>query len=96
MSGNDNCYDDADVETVFKTIKAEPLWQRSWRTRRGAEVAIFEYINGFYNPRRLYSALGRKSPVQQLALCLRKAAKFGLLYRLGRDRIGCKPAALPV
>ncbi|MEM7667484.1 MAG: IS3 family transposase [Pseudomonadota bacterium] len=63
MSGTGNCYDNAAVETFFKTIKAELLWQRSWRTRRAAEIAIFEYINGFYNPRRRHSALGWKSPV---------------------------------
>jgi transposase InsO family protein len=53
----------AAVETFFKTIKAELIWRRSWDTRRQAEVAIFEYINGFYNPRRRHSALGWKSPV---------------------------------
>ena len=63
MSGTGNCYDNATVETFFKTIKAELLWQRSWRTRRDAEIAIFEYINGFYNPRRRHSALGWKSPL---------------------------------
>jgi len=49
--------------TFFKTIKAELIWRRSWETRRQAEMAIFEYINGFYNPRRRHSALGWKSPV---------------------------------
>jgi len=63
MSGKGNCYDNAAVETFFKTIKAELLWQRSWATRRTAELAIFEYINGFYNPRRRHSALGWKSPL---------------------------------
>ena len=63
MSGTGNCYDNAAVEAFFKTIKAELLWQRSWRTRRDAEIAIFEYINGFYNPRRRHSALGWKSPL---------------------------------
>jgi transposase InsO family protein len=63
MSGTGNCYDNAAVETLFKTIKADLLWQRSWRTRRDAEIAIFEYINGFYNPRRRHSALGWKSPL---------------------------------
>ena len=63
MSGTGNCYDNAAVETFFKTIKAELLWQRSWRMRRDAEIAIFEYINGFYNPRRRHSALGWKSPL---------------------------------
>ncbi len=63
MSGKGNCYDNAAVETFFKTIKAELIWRRSWPTRRAAELAIFEYINGFYNPRRKHSALGWKSPL---------------------------------
>jgi putative transposase len=75
MSGKGNCYDNATVETFFKTIKAELIWRRSWETRRQAETAfghVFEpmaavpslqYINGFYNPRRRHSALGGKSPL---------------------------------
>ena len=63
MSGKGNCYDNYAVETFFKTIKAELIWRRSWQTRRDAELAIFQYINGFYNPRRRHSALGWKSPV---------------------------------
>jgi transposase InsO family protein len=51
------------VETFFKTIRAELIWCDTWETRRKAEMAIFEYINGFYNPRRRHSALGWKSPV---------------------------------
>jgi putative transposase len=46
----------------FKTIKAELIWRRSWQNRRDVEVAVFEYINGFYNPRRRHSALGWKAP----------------------------------
>ena len=51
------------VEAFFKTIKAELIWRHPWHTRRAAELAIFEYINGFYNPRRKHSALGWKSPL---------------------------------
>ena len=53
----------AAVETFFKTIKAELIWRRSWETRRQAETAIFQYINGFYNRRRRHSVLDWKSPV---------------------------------
>lgn len=63
MSGKGNCYDNAAMETFFKTIKAELIWRHSWQTRRTVEVAIFEYINGFYNPRRRHSTLGWKSPL---------------------------------
>ena len=63
MSGKGNCYDNAIVETFFKTIKAELVWRRNWETRRQAETGIFQYINGFYNPRRRRSALRGKSPL---------------------------------
>jgi len=63
MSGKGNCYDNAAVETFFKTIKAELIWRHRWPTRRAAELAIFNYINGFYNARRKHSALGWKSPL---------------------------------
>ena len=60
----------AAVESFFKSLKAELVWRTSWQTRRQVEVALFEYINGFYNPRRKHSALGWKSPVA----CERNAA----------------------
>jgi transposase InsO family protein len=63
MSGKGNCYDNAAVETFFKTVKAELIWRQTWETRRSAEMANFEYINGFYNPRRRHSTLGWKSPL---------------------------------
>ena len=63
MSGKGNCYDNAAVETFFKSLKAELIWRRDWKTRRETEIALFEYINGFYNPRRRHSALGWKSPL---------------------------------
>ena len=63
MSGKGNSYDNSTVETFFKTINAELIWRRSWQTRGLAEAAIFQYINGFYNPRRRHSALGWKNPV---------------------------------
>ena len=61
MSGNGNCYDNGAVETFFKTIEAELIWRDTWDTRRQAEMATFEYINGFYYPRRRHSTLGWKS-----------------------------------
>ena len=63
MSGKGNCYDNSMVETFFKSIKAEMIWRNRWETRRQAEGAIFQYINGFYNPRRRHSSLGGKSPL---------------------------------
>lgn len=63
MSGKGNCYDNAVVETFFKSLKAEILWRQSWPTRHQATAAIFQYINGFYNSRRRHSYLGSISPL---------------------------------
>lgn len=63
MSGKGNCYDNAAVETFFKSLKAELIWRQSWPTRRQTEAAIFQYINGFYNTRRRHSYLGGISPL---------------------------------
>ncbi len=63
MSGKGICYDNSVVETFFKSLKAELIWRQTWTTRREAEAALFQYINGFYNPRRRHSALGWKSPL---------------------------------
>jgi transposase InsO family protein len=63
MCGKGNCYDNSMVETFFRSLKAELIWRCRWETRRQAEGAIFQYINGFYNPRRRHSSLGGKSPL---------------------------------
>ena len=64
MSGKGNCYDNAVVETFFKTIKSGLIWPVAWQTRGQAENAVARYIDGFYNPIRRHSTLGYRSPVQ--------------------------------
>jgi len=64
MSGKGNCYDNAPVESFFKTIKAELVWSMRFETRQQAERTIYGYINSFYNPRRRHSALGNISPAR--------------------------------
>ena len=64
MSGKGNCYDNAMVETFFKTPKSELVWRTIFYTRIEAEDAIARYIDGFYNPVRRHSALDFISPVQ--------------------------------
>ncbi len=58
MSSKGNCYDNAMVETVSKTIKAELVWTTIFQTRRDAEKAIGTDIDGFYNLRKRHSTLG--------------------------------------
>ncbi|MFT7577996.1 MAG: putative transposase [Alphaproteobacteria bacterium] len=62
MSGRGNCYDNAMVESVFKTIKSELIWRTAFATRDQASKAIGQYIEGFYNTRRRHSSLRFVSP----------------------------------
>ena len=64
MSGKGNCYDNAMVETFFKTLKSELVWRTTFFTRAEAERDIARYIDGFYNPVRRHSALNYLSPAQ--------------------------------
>jgi putative transposase len=64
MSGKGNCYDNADVETFFKTLKFELVWRHTWATHTQVGSALFQFINGFYNTRRKHSAIGGTSPVK--------------------------------
>lgn len=56
------CWDNAVAESFFATIKTELIDTRPWPTRTGLHRAVFEYIEGWYNPRRLHSTLGYVSP----------------------------------
>ncbi len=64
MSGKGNCYDNAAVETFFKTLKSELVWRTIFQTRGAATSAIGRYIDGFYNPLWRHSTLGYISPTQ--------------------------------
>jgi len=64
MSGKGNCYDNAMVETFFKTVKSELVWRTVFETRDEATAMIGSYIDRFYNPTRRHSALAFISPVQ--------------------------------
>ena len=60
------CYDNAVAETFFATLTKEKLLHDMpagrWATRAETRSAVFEYIEGFYNPARLHSTLGMRSP----------------------------------
>ena len=62
MSGKGNCYDNAMVETFFKTLKSELVWRTIFDTRQEADQTIGRYIDGFYNPVRRHSATQPASP----------------------------------
>ena len=63
MSGKGNCYDNAAVETFFKTIKAEMIWRRLWPKRRLAEVALLDYTNSILQPTTSTFSVGLEKPL---------------------------------
>jgi transposase InsO family protein len=73
MSRKANCWDNAVSESFWKTLKAELIYRETFRTREEARQAIFEYIEIFYNKRRLHSTLGYLSP-EEFELKVQKAA----------------------
>ena len=58
------CWDNAVAESWFSTLKVELIHRRGWPTRARVRQAIFEYIEVFYNRRRLHSSLGYLSPAE--------------------------------
>jgi putative transposase len=62
------CWDNAVAESFFATIKRELIDTRAWPTRAGLRRAVFDYIEGWYNTRRLHSSLGYLSPAQYEAI----------------------------
>ena len=58
-----DAYDNAMAESFFATLECELLARRRFPTQAEARVAVFRYIEGWYNPHRRHSALGQQSPI---------------------------------
>jgi transposase InsO family protein len=64
MSRKGNCWDNAVAESFFKTIKIEWIYQLRLVNKQEAEIAIFDYIDGWYNTLRIHTALDGLSPLK--------------------------------
>ena len=62
MGSVGDAYDNAMCESFFATLECELLDQQRFQTQAEAKMAVFDFIEGFYNPRRRHSALGQISP----------------------------------
>ncbi len=63
MGSRGDAYDNAMAESFFATLECELLARRRFATQAEARVAIFRYLEGWYNPHRRHSALGQQSPL---------------------------------
>jgi putative transposase len=64
MGSVGDAYDNAMAESFFASLETELIDRSSWRTRADARLAVFDYIEAFYNPRRRHSGLGYLSPAE--------------------------------
>jgi len=62
MSGKGHCYDNAVAESFFHTLKTEYVYLNGSQDRENMRSGIFEYVEGFYNRKRLHSTLGYMTP----------------------------------
>jgi len=69
MGSVGDAYDNAMAESFFATLECELLDQRRFRTQAEARMAIFDFIEGWYNPHRRHSALGYRSPMNYERMC---------------------------
>jgi putative transposase len=63
MGSVGDAYDNAMAESFFATVEREVLHRRRFRSQAEAKMALFEWIEGWYNPHRRHSGLGRRSPM---------------------------------
>ena len=63
MGSVGDCFDNAMCESFFATLECELLDRQKFHTKAEARMAIFQFIEGWYNPTRRHSALGYKSPI---------------------------------
>jgi transposase InsO family protein len=62
MSRKGDCWDNAVAESFFKTLKAECIYQNKFIDKAQAALAVFEYIEIWYNRKRFHSTLGYVTP----------------------------------
>ena len=63
MGSVGDAYDNAMAESFFASLECELIARRNWKTKAEARIAVFTWIEAWYNPRRRHSALGQMSPV---------------------------------
>lgn len=88
MSRKGNCWDNAIAENFFGIIKKEYINQTKFETRNEARLGIFDYIDGWYNIRRIHSKLGYLTPIEFNNLYVEnKVSEFINIYKNAKTQI---------
>jgi putative transposase len=85
MGSVGDAYDNAMAESFFATLERELLNRRRFKTQAEAKMAVFEWIEGWYNPHRRHSSLGYRSPVNYERAHQRSGEETKSFYRLRRQ-----------
>jgi len=85
MGSVGDAYDNAMAESFFASLERELLDRRRFKTQAEAKMAVFEWIEGWYNPHRRHSSLGYRSPVNYERAHERSNASDMSFYRLRRQ-----------
>jgi len=72
MSRKGNCWDNAVAESFFKTLKVESLYRVKFENYQEVYSAIFDYIDGWYNTKRIHSSLDGRSPAEMARILTAK------------------------
>lgn len=98
MGSVGDAYDNAMAESFFATLECELLERRKFKTQADARIAVFAFIESFYNPRRRHSSIGYLSPVTYEKRLLDPAARDPAIVlapveaRPGNDAASCATA----
>lgn len=77
-----DAYDNAMAESFFASLECELINRRSFQTKTEARLAVFTWIEGWYNPRRRHSGIGQQSPINFERM---QEEKHALQTKLGED-----------
>ena len=86
-----DAYDNAMAESFFATLECELIDRRSWKTHTEARLAIFTWVEAWYNPHRRHSSLGQISPInfEKLNVQNKEDAK---IHKLASSADNAEPA----
>ena len=94
MGSVGDCFDNAMAESFFSTLECELLDRYRFKTQADARMAVFRYIEGWYNPRRRHSALGFESPMNFEKRHERAAENSGAGLAIGPSTSFVEPSLL--